>query len=71
MRLGKDLMTTYLSTQKNWGAEDWTQPYCSEFCRDLRDGASHAFLSTQFRDDDAYEFDETCATCGKLIPASA
>lgn len=63
-------MTTYLATHRAI-----TSPFCSERCRDefVGDVTDQAFSdwTDTYRTDDRYEFDETCANCGALIPASA
>lgn len=68
-------MTTYLATT-SVSAELITRPYCCEICRSrgAREGRGPHWrdsASCVIRDDSAYEFDETCANCGALIPASA
>ena len=63
-------MTTYLATK--WTAdpddasEEFTESYCSDSCRFV----DQTWLERIYRDDDSYEFDETCANCGKLVPAA-
>lgn len=63
-------MTTYLATT-SVGSDLVTRPYCSHDCRFMahrRSEGDHA--SYVARDDTRYEFDETCALCGKFIPES-
>ena len=61
-------MTTYLETYEAAGppAQDITHAYCSTLCRATHIGP----VVRNRREDDRYEFDETCANCGVLIPAS-
>lgn len=66
-------MTTYLATHTRnadnpGAAEKCTRAFCSDQHR-----KSYMWNPREFelRDDPSYEFDETCANCGKLIPASA
>ena len=68
-------MTTYLATgavSAPRADEVKTLAYCSPPCRrETEDQSlSQGFVLT-FRDDNSYEFDETCANCGVLIPASS
>lgn len=67
-------MTAYLATFTEHG-DLITRPYCSLICRidGARAGRGPNWwdnASYVGRDDDHYEFDETCANCGVLIPAS-
>ena len=57
-------MTTYLGTAAIRG-ELITDAFCSKNCRGMAE--PWEWIT---RDNDSYEFDETCATCGTLIPAS-
>ena len=63
-------MTTFLATA--WTPEDkpeeYTTPYCSWACLDADNPHD---LRDQWNDERYfYEFDETCANCGKLVPAA-
>jgi hypothetical protein len=57
-------VTTYLATT----FDDATFPFCSAICR-----AAHrtAMPGRKYREDDRYEFDEQCATCGVEFLARA
>lgn len=62
-------MTTYLATQVEL-PEEITSAFCSQGCL-----ANHILSSgdTWWKNmvaDDSYEFDETCASCGKLVPVA-
>lgn len=70
-------MTTYLATtntgENNDAFTERTAAYCSDQCR--MDGiyAFHrqsGIKAKSTRDDDRYEFDETCVTCGRVVEAS-
>lgn len=68
--------TTYLATGGGCGRSDddpLTVPYCSPICRAEAEGAEvdGKPYVLEFRDDSRYEFEETCAACGAVIPASA
>jgi len=68
-------MTTFLSIGVGEDAfsrveEVLVLPYCGEDCRDIREGMFVDTGLASYRDDDRYEFDETCAKCGAFIPAS-
>ena len=70
MRLRNDTMTTYLATQvAEWPiqmrGESVTDVFCSKNCRGMAE--PYEWIT---RDDDSYEFDEVCASCGKLVLAS-
>ena len=59
-------VTTYLAneTRGDLTGESYTLVFCSAECR--RDDQRKK-LGAKFRDDDSYEFDETCANCGVEI----
>lgn len=52
--------------------ETFSLPFCSRECALLafEDGETRP-AGLSLRDDDHYEFDETCSNCGRMIPASA
>lgn len=69
-------MTTYLATEtfddsyrgrpRHWvEAQEITNAFCSTDCRTHYLGNDTGVE----RDDPSYEFDETCANCGSLVPA--
>ena len=58
-------MVTYTATHQ---MVPRTLAYCSDICRAKSLGFT--FDLFDLRDDDSYEFDETCANCGSLIKAS-
>jgi len=69
-------MTTYLATAElenynegRWHDEEISFAFCAPSCRAYHFTA-RAEVRNTWRDDDSYEFDETCANCGSLIPAS-
>ena len=66
-------MTTYLATIWNISTygpvEELTLPYCSWGCREIARVNEGQFV-VDCVTLDRYEFDETCARCGRAIPAS-
>ena len=59
-------MTTYLATIHPGTEDEVTRAYCSPRCR----WADWPWPGSVSREDDHYEFDETCAYCGVLVVAS-
>ena len=61
-------MTTYLLTHR-----EVTLPFCSTLCRGIYEEKTpflyptREFKAPVWRDDDRYEFDETCMNCGALV----
>jgi hypothetical protein len=79
-------MTTYLAFDEEGMPDGETltvRTYCSDKCREDHadeptepcslghDGCCGHIFTDWTRDDGSYEFDEECANCGKLVPASA
>jgi hypothetical protein len=67
-------MTTYLSTALTLTHEEVTLPFCSPLHRGRGDYTgllSGWGWAKENRDDDRYEFDENCSSCGVLILASS
>ncbi len=62
-------MTTFLATSAGHPKHDdeYTLPYCSHGCLFANEAGDECIESVWYN---GYEFDETCANCGKLIPAA-
>ena len=67
-------MTTYLLTMglpsPVSSEEERTSTFCSRSCRAIFARGLCDFQFDSATLDERYEFDETCATCGQLIPAA-
>ena len=61
-------MPIFLGTDYVEGDHE-TLPFCSPDCTNAYEIMSHVDFDEVWSDD-SYEFDETCANCGVLIPAS-
>ena len=67
-------MTTHLAiwtTSVTRNREEVTMAFCTKMCRHRWLSGSPRIPANRFdkMDLDSYEFDETCANCGKLVPA--
>ena len=59
---------TYIGTIRQGGECEKSFAFCRPQCRSSYFTRAMRKFTT-YRNDDRYEFDETCANCGVLIPA--